>query len=62
MIMADEQGTDMVVGKEDGRAWMIVPISDSRSDNMRPSLIVGPEGLRYPEDHEIFTDLIMKGN
>lgn len=55
-----EKGCDMVVG-DDAGSWIILPLSDARSDSLRPSFIVGPDGLKYPEDHEAATRLMAEG-
>jgi len=56
-----EQGCDMVVGDNGSGAWVIMPLSDSRSDSLRPGFIVGPTGLRYPEDHDLSIRLMAQG-
>ncbi|NJB69391.1 hypothetical protein GGQ74_003093 [Desulfobaculum xiamenense] len=58
---AKEEGRDMVVGKERGTGWIILPMDDSRSDMMDPSIIVTPTGLRYPDDHDTVAQLIARG-
>ena len=58
--LAREQKQEMVVGKEDGR-WEILPISDSMSDLLSPSLLVTKQGIKYPEDPEKVAYLISQG-
>ncbi len=50
----------MVVGKDETGAWVILPIDDSASDHLQPSIMVNERGLKYPEDHELVTRLIAK--
>lgn len=56
--MAREQDTDMVVGRNDANAWIILPIDDSSSDHLSPSIMVNSKGIKYPEDHELVARLI----
>ncbi|GAB6178008.1 hypothetical protein JCM16814_28990 [Desulfobaculum senezii] len=58
---ARDDERDMVVGKEGDSGWIILPLEDSRSDMMRPSIIVTPNGLRYPEDHDRVAEFIAQG-
>lgn len=50
----------MVVGQDDSGAWVILPIDDSASDLLRPSILVNEKGIKYPEDHERVTQLIAR--
>lgn len=50
----------MVVGKDESGMWIILPLDDSASDLLRPSVMVNGSGLKYPEDHELVTKLISR--
>ncbi|WP_187170378.1 hypothetical protein [Salidesulfovibrio onnuriiensis] len=50
----------MVVGKDESGMWVILPIDDSSSDLLQPSVMVNGNGLKYPEDHEVVTSLISR--
>jgi len=58
---ARDDDRDMVVGKEPGSGWIIMPLDDPNSDMLHPSIIVTPDGLRYPEDHELVATLVAEG-
>ena len=60
MKLAREQKQEMVVGKEDER-WTILPVSDSMSDSLSPSILITKKGIKYPEDHEKVTKLVSEG-
>lgn len=56
--LSRERKTDMVVGRNELGVWVILPIDDSMSDMLHPSVMVNASGLKYPEDHELVTRLI----
>jgi hypothetical protein len=58
--LAHRQQQELVVGREDGR-WEIVPITDARSDQLRPSVIVTGAGLKYPEHEDLYARLVSEG-
>ncbi|BFR48798.1 hypothetical protein RVX_R18590 [Nitratidesulfovibrio sp. HK-II] len=58
--LAHRQQQELVVGREDGR-WEIVPITDARSDQLRPSVIVTGSGLKYPEHEDLYARLVSEG-
>lgn len=58
--VAHKQKIELVVGKEDGR-WEIRDLSDPKSDQMSPSMIVCAKGIKYPEDEYLFADLLSEG-
>lgn len=53
----------LVVGREgrERRDWLILPLDDSKSDQLYDSIIVTPDGLRYPEDETRLAALTAKG-
>lgn len=58
--LARKQKEELVVGLEEGR-WNILPITDPRSDQLAPSLIVTGNGIKYPEDEDLFARLVSEG-
>lgn len=58
---AKDDKRDMVVGKEPGTGWVILPMDDPQSDMMHPCFIVTPNGLRYPEDHDRVAKFVAQG-
>ncbi len=58
--LARKQKEELVVGY-DGRYWEIMPLSDARSDSLSPSLIVTGQGIKYPEDEDLFAQLVAEG-
>ena len=58
--LAHKQKSELVVGKEDGR-WEIRELSDPRSDQMSPSLIVDGGGIKYPDDEYLYSQLVAEG-
>jgi len=38
-----------------------VPITDARSDQLRPSVIVTGAGLKYPEHEDLYARLVSEG-
>ncbi len=59
--LAREHEHEMVVGDDGSGAWVIMPLSDARSDSLEPGFIVTATGLRYPEDHEQAVRLMAQG-
>lgn len=59
--VARETGREMVVGDDGTGAWVILPLSDARSDSLEPGFIVTASGLRYREDHELAVRLMARG-
>jgi hypothetical protein len=59
--LAIEQLREMVVGDDGSGAWVIMTLDDPRSDALRPGFIVGAQGLRYPEDHDLAVRLMAQG-
>lgn len=58
--LSRENNTDMVVGQDETGAWTILPIDDSASDLLQPSVMVNESGIKYPDDHELVSRLIAK--
>ncbi len=58
--LARKQKEELVVG-HDGSRWEIIPLSDARSDSLSPSLIVTGQGIKYPEDEDLFAQLVAEG-
>lgn len=58
--LARKQQRELVVGRQEGR-WEIMPLDDSRSDQLSPSLIVTGDGIKYPEDEDLFARLVAEG-
>ena len=50
----------LVVG-HDGARWRIAPLSDASSDQLEHSMIITPEGFRYPEDEMRLAELAAQG-
>ena len=58
--VAHKEKKEFVVGKEDGR-WEVRELSDRRSDQMSPSIIVNGKGIKYPDDEYLYAQLIEEG-
>lgn len=58
--LARKEQRILVVGREDSR-WIMLPLEDSRSDQLQDSFIITPEGLRYPEDEFRLAGLVAQG-
>ena len=58
--LARKERRDLVVGHAEG-SWHIMPLADSRSDQLEHSLIITPKGLRYPDDADRLADLVSQG-
>jgi hypothetical protein len=56
---AGVQKKDMVVGTEGGR-WTVRSKDDTRSDQMKPGIIVDADGIKYPE-HRDLVERILAG-
>ena len=58
--LARKEKRVLVVGRE-GKRWILLPLDDPGSDQLHDSIIVTPEGLRYPEDEERLAHLAAEG-
>lgn len=50
----------LVVG-HDGVRWQMLPLADSRSDQLAHAIIITPKGFRYPEDEMRLADIVAQG-
>ena len=50
----------LVVG-HDGARWVMLPLSDARSDQLAHAIIITPKGFRYPQDEMRIADLVAQG-
>lgn len=59
--LARKEKQTLVVGREEDR-WIMLPLDDSRSDQLADSFIITPKGLRYPEDEFRLAALVAQGH
>lgn len=50
---AKKNNEELVVGKEGGK-WLVRPMADHASDALEDSIIITPEGFKYPHDEANF--------
>ena len=55
------RGKETLVVGHDGERWQILPLEDSRSDQLAHAVIITPTGFRYPEDEMRIADLVALG-
>jgi len=59
--LARENDCVMVVGDAGQGEWVIMPMTDPRSDSLTPGIIVDHGGIRYPEDVDTANALMRQG-
>lgn len=59
--LSREKDCVMVVGDDGTGDWVIMPLTDSRSDALEPGIIVDSGGIRYPEDIDTANALMRQG-